>query len=70
METNWIVADKDHLGGEPRVRGTRISIASLLEFLACGMTISEILKAYPSLTEESIRGALEELAHSKILETV
>ena len=63
----WIVSDADHLGGKPRVRDTRISVALLLEWLAAGMTIGEIAKEYPSLTEESIRGVLEELAHSELL---
>ena len=63
----WIVADPEHLGGKPRVEGTRISIAFLLESLAAGMTIPEIVHAYPTLTEEAVRGALEELAHSKEL---
>lgn len=62
---NWIVANKDHLGGAPRVRGTRISVAFLLESLAAGLTISEIVQAYPTLTEESIRGVLVELAREK-----
>ena len=65
----WIVADPDHLGGAPRVRDTRVSVALLLELLASGMTISEIVREYPSLTEEAIRGTLEELAHSDLLST-
>ena len=60
---NWIVADPDHLGGSPRVRGARISVAFILESLAAGMSIAEIVDAYPSLTEESVRGVLTELAH-------
>jgi uncharacterized protein (DUF433 family) len=63
----WIVADPEHLGGKPRVEGTRISIAFLLESLAAGMTIPEIVHAYPSLTEQAVRGAQEELAQSKEL---
>jgi uncharacterized protein (DUF433 family) len=63
----WIVSDPEHLGGAPRVRATRISIALLLELLSCGMTIPEIVKEYPSLSEESIRRVLEELAHSDLL---
>lgn len=63
----WIVADPEHLGGKPRVTGTRISIAFLLESFAAGMTIAEIVRAYPTLTEEAVRGALEELARSKEL---
>ena len=38
-----------------------------LEWLAAGMTIGEIVKEYPSLTEEAVRGTLEELAHSDLL---
>jgi len=64
---HWIVSDLDHLGGAPRVRDTRISVALLLELLACGMSISEIVKEYPSLTEEAVRGVLAELARSKML---
>ena len=63
----WIVSDPDHLGGAPRVRGTRISISQLLELLSSGMTIPEIVREYPSLSEEAIRETLEELAHSDLL---
>jgi uncharacterized protein (DUF433 family) len=59
----WIVADPEHLGGSPRVRGTRISTTLILESLAAGMSIAEIVDAYPSLTVESVRGVLSELAH-------
>ena len=64
----WIVADPEHLGGSPRVRGTRISLSLILESLGAGMTVSEIVDAFPSLTEESVRGALSELAHEKELQ--
>jgi uncharacterized protein (DUF433 family) len=63
----WIVADPEHLGGKPRIFGTRISVAFLLESLAAGMTIPDLVRAYPTLTEEAVRGALEELAQSKEL---
>jgi uncharacterized protein (DUF433 family) len=61
----WIIADPEHLGGSPRVRGTRISVALVLESLAAGMSVAEIVDAYPSLTEESVRGVLAELAHKQ-----
>ena len=67
MDT-WIVADPEHLGGSPRVRGTRISVALLLESLAAGMSIEDLVDAYPSLTEESVRGVLLELSHRKDLQ--
>jgi uncharacterized protein (DUF433 family) len=65
MATQWIVADADHLGGKPRAAGTRIPIAFLLEALTYGKSIKEIVTSYPSLSEESVRGALLELARSK-----
>ena len=61
----WIVADPEHLGGSPRTRGTRISVSLILESLAAGMTVSEIVDAYPSLTEEAVRGVLSELAQQQ-----
>jgi uncharacterized protein (DUF433 family) len=63
----WIVSDADHLGGKPRVRDTRIAVALLLEWLAAGMTIDDIVKEYPSLSEEAVRGTLRELACSNLL---
>jgi uncharacterized protein (DUF433 family) len=65
----WIVADPEHLGGNPRVCGTRIPVTLILESFAAGMAMPEIVDAYPSLTEESVRGVLIELAHSKELQT-
>jgi uncharacterized protein (DUF433 family) len=64
-DENWIVSDDDHLGGKPRVRGTRISVAFLLECLACGMSVAEIVDEYPTLNEEAVQGALRELAHEQ-----
>ena len=60
--TKWIVTDMQHLGGIPRVRDTRISVALILESLAAGMSVEDIVDAYPSLTIESVRGTLLELA--------
>jgi uncharacterized protein (DUF433 family) len=64
-DQNWIVSDGNHLGGKPRVRGTRISVAFLLECLASGMSVAEIVDAYPTLAEDAVRGVLRELAHEK-----
>jgi uncharacterized protein (DUF433 family) len=64
-DKNWIISDSAHLGGKARVRGTRISVAFLLECLADGMSVEEIVDAYPTLAEEAVRGVLQELAHEK-----
>lgn len=40
--------------GKPCIRGTRIWVSLVLDFLASGMTIEEILEDYPQLTKEDI----------------
>ena len=60
-DQKWIVSDKDHLGGKPRVQGTRISVAFLLECLASGMSVAEIVDAYPTLTEDAVRSTLDSI---------
>ena len=57
----WIVADSDHLAGAPRVLGTRIPVALVLECLAAGMSLEEIIDAYPTLSLEAVKGVLAQL---------
>jgi uncharacterized protein (DUF433 family) len=44
--------------GKPVVAGTRITVELILEKLAAGETVDQILQAHPQLTEEAIRAAL------------
>lgn len=44
--------------GKPCIRGTRITVYDVLEYLAGGMTEEEILADFPSLAPEHIRAAL------------
>lgn len=44
--------------GKPCIKGTRIWVSLILDFLANGMSIEEILVEYPQLTKEDIRAAL------------
>lgn len=44
--------------GKPCIRGTRIWVSLILDFLANGMSIEEIIAEYPQLTEEDIRAAI------------
>ena len=53
-----ISVDPNICFGKPCIRGTRIWISLILDFLASGMTIDELLKEYPQLTEESVRAAI------------
>jgi uncharacterized protein (DUF433 family) len=52
-----ITHNPEILGGKPIVRGTRISVAFILECLA-RTTITEVLDAYPCLSAEDIQDAL------------
>ncbi len=45
-------------GGKPCIRGLRITVYDILEYLASGMTEEEILKDFPDLTIEDIRACL------------
>ena len=53
-----ILIDPRVCGGKPVIRGTRIWVSLLLDFLAEGMTYSEILAEYPQLKEEDLRAAI------------
>lgn len=44
--------------GKPCIRGLRITVYDVLEYLASGMTHEEILTDFPYLTEEDIRACL------------
>jgi uncharacterized protein (DUF433 family) len=50
----WIVYHPDLLGGKPAIKGTRISVALVLEGLAAGMTADEIADEYEGFPKESI----------------
>lgn len=44
--------------GKPTIRGTRIWVSLILDFMANGMTIEELLVEYPHLTADDIRAAI------------
>jgi uncharacterized protein (DUF433 family) len=44
--------------GKPCIKGTRIAVADILQWLASGMSHADILADYPLLTEEDIKAAL------------
>ena len=53
-----IVIDPDVMVGKPVIKGTRIPVYIIVEFVANGMTEKEILKEYPQLRKEDIKAAL------------
>lgn len=58
---NWhdrIIVSPAVRGGKPCVKGTRITVYDVLEYLAGGMTEDEILSDFPDLTRDDIRASL------------
>ena len=55
---NRISVDPNVCFGKPCIKGTRIWVSLLLDFLADGMTQEEILEEYPQLQVKDIRAAI------------
>jgi len=53
-----ISVDPNVCHGQPCVKGTRIMVWLILDFLANGDSIEDILASYPSLTREDVRACL------------
>ncbi len=53
-----ITSDPAILGGKPIIRGTRISVEMVLEWVASGATREDIVRSYPHLTEADVEQAL------------
>ncbi len=53
-----ISVDPNVCFGKPCIKGTRIWVSLILDFLASGTSVNELLEEYPDLTEEDIRAAI------------
>jgi uncharacterized protein (DUF433 family) len=53
-----IESKPDVLLGKPVIRGTRISVELVLEALAAGETVEQLLEEYPHITREQVLAAL------------
>jgi uncharacterized protein (DUF433 family) len=65
-----IAIDPGICGGKPRIKGTRIWVALVLDFLADGMTEAEVLAEYPQLTHQDVLAAIAygaEMSRERIL---
>jgi uncharacterized protein (DUF433 family) len=54
----YITIEPGKRGGKPCIRGLRITVYDVLDYLASGMTEAEILRDFPDLTREDIRACL------------
>lgn len=53
-----ITIEPDKRSGQPCIRGLRMTVQDVLEYLAAGMTTDEVLNDFPDLTAEDIRACL------------
>lgn len=53
-----VVVDPNVCFGKPTIRGTRIWVGLILDLLADGLTVDEVLDEYPSLTDDDVRASL------------
>ncbi|MFH1437808.1 MAG: DUF433 domain-containing protein [Pseudomonadota bacterium] len=58
MSNKAIQSDPAVMMGKPVIAGTRITVEHILEKLAAGETIEQLLEAHPRLTRETIQAAL------------
>jgi uncharacterized protein (DUF433 family) len=70
---NWqdyIVVDPGICHGKACVKGTRIPVSVILDNLAAGLSLDEILRSYPSLSREAVQAAIlyaAELARERVV---
>ena len=71
---NHIIVDPDICNGKPVIKGTRITVQTVLEFLAAGDSIEDVLEEYPSLSRQDVlecmRFSSELLKHHFVLQEV
>lgn len=59
-----ITSDAETVFGKPRVKGTRISVELLLDRLADGWSVKDIIESYPHITREDAQAALAFMAEN------
>lgn len=59
MKKKLIHSDPAILMGKPVIKGTRITVELILEKLAAGETVDDILESYPHLTRKGVLAAIE-----------
>lgn len=70
---NYIATDPNICHGKARFKGTRIMVSVILDNLAAGIKVAELLQSYPTLQPECIQAALAyavELARERVVELV
>jgi uncharacterized protein (DUF433 family) len=64
MRFDRVTTNPDQMSGLPCIRGLRIPVATVVDMLAEGMTVEEIIAAFPDLEPEDVEQALHYAAES------
>ena len=70
---NWreyISVDQNICHGQACISGTRVMVSVILDNLAAGLTVEEIVESYPSVTDDAVEAALHyaaELAKERVV---
>jgi len=56
--TSYLVRDPRICGGEPVIKGTRVTLKTVLASLAEGASVADILADFPTLTEDGVRAVI------------
>jgi uncharacterized protein (DUF433 family) len=67
---DYIVVDPTICHGKACIKGTRIMVSAILDNLAAGLSLNEILRSYPSLSREAVQAAIAyaaELARERVV---
>src|SRR4051812_37140408 len=59
-QMQYLASHPNIIGGELTIKGTRIGISLVFQRLAAGETIADMLAGWPWLSEETLRGAIDE----------
>jgi len=55
---DFIVQDSKICGGQPVIKGTRVPLRTVLASLAQGSSVEELLREFPTLSEQGVRAAI------------
>ncbi len=55
---DYITIEPDKRGGKPCIRGLRITVYDVLDYMASGMTEAEILEDFPDITSDDLKACL------------
>ena len=62
MISSWIEIHPDVCNGRPVLRGTRIAVQSVLEMLAAGDSVEDVLEAFPLIRREQVMACMDHAA--------